>query len=136
MWHNALQLSLNVSMRYKCTILVLIYLDCLVLFAFINFAVGVHLCMNSPVDPALLQVVQQELKSLQDVVDNMCVELNQRKTKIQHELRSIAVTLNYMEKRLQRLEIGQRNLESHVDQTDSRLDKIEGAFKESKYEMK
>ena len=41
-----------------------------------------------------------------------------------------------MEKRLQRLEIGQQNLESHVDQTDSRLDKIEGAFKESKYEMK
>ena len=115
-------------MRYKCTILVLIYLDCLVLFAFINFAVGTHLCMNSPVDPALLQVVQQELKSLQDVVDNMSLELNQ-KTKIQHELRSIAVTLNYMEKRLQRLEIGQRNLESHVDQTDSRLDKIEGAFK-------
>ena len=135
MWHNALQLSLNVSMRYKCTILVLIYLDCLVLFAFINFAVGVHLCMNSPVDPALLQVVQQELKSLQDVVDNMSLELNQ-KTKIQHELRSIAVTLNYMEKRLQRLETGQRNLESHVDQTDSRLDKIEGAFKESKYKMK
>ena len=31
--------------------------------------------MNSPVDPVLLQVVQQELKSLQDVVDNMCVEL-------------------------------------------------------------
>ena len=135
MWHNALQLSLNVRMRYKCTILVLIYLDCLVLFAFINFAVGTHLCMNSPVDPALLQVVQQELKSLQDVVDNMSLELNQ-KTKIQHELRSIAVTLNYMEKRLQRLEIGQQNLESHVDQTDSRLDKIEGAFKESKYEMK
>lgn len=92
--------------------------------------------MNSPVDPALLQVVQQELKSLQDVVDNMCLELNQKKTKIQHELRSIAVTLNYMEKRLQRLEIGQQNLESHVDQTDSRLDKIEGAFKESKYKMK
>ena len=73
--------------------------------------------MNSPVDPVLLQVVQHELKSLQDVVDNMCVELNQRKTKIQCELRSIAVTLNYMEKRLQ-------NLESRADQTDGRLDQI------------
>lgn len=109
-------------MRYKCTILLLIYLDCLVLFAFINFAVGTHLCMNSPVDPTLLQVVQQELKSLQDRVDNMCLELNQKKTKIQHELRSIAVTLNYMEKRLQ-------NLESRADQADGRLDEIEGAFK-------
>lgn len=78
--------------------------------------------MNSPVDPVLLQVVQQELKSLQDVVDNMCVELNQRKTKIQRELRSIAVTLNYMEKRLQ-------NLESRADQTDGRLDDFEGAIK-------
>ena len=78
--------------------------------------------MNSPVDPVLLQVVQHELKSLQDVVDNMCVELNQRKTKIQRELRSIAVTLNYMEKRLQ-------NLESRADQTDGRLDDFEGALK-------
>ena len=78
--------------------------------------------MNSPVDPVLLQVVQHELKSLQDVVDNMCVELNQRKTKIQRELRSIAVTLNYMEKRLQ-------NLESRADQTDGRLDDFEGAIK-------
>ena len=78
--------------------------------------------MNSPVDPVLLQVVQHELKSLQDVVDNMCVELNQRKTKIQRELRSIAVTLNYMEKRLQ-------NLESCADQTDGRLDDFEGAIK-------
>ena len=78
--------------------------------------------MNSPVDPVLLQVVQQELKSLQDVVDNMCVELNQRKTKIQRELRSIAVTLNYMEKRLQ-------NLESRADQTDGRLDDFESAIK-------
>ena len=78
--------------------------------------------MNSPVDPVLLQVVQHELKSLQDVVDNMCVELNQRKTKIQRELRSIAVTLNYMEKRLQ-------NLESRADQTDGRLDDFESAIK-------
>ena len=78
--------------------------------------------MNSPVDPVLLQVVQQELKSLQDVVDNMCVELKQRKTKIQRELRSIAVTLNYMEKRLQ-------NLESHADQADGRLDDFKGAIK-------
>ena len=78
--------------------------------------------MNSPVDPVLLQVVQQELKSLQDVVDNMCVELNQRKTKIQRELRSIAVTLNYMEKRLQ-------NLESRADQADGRLDDFKGAIK-------
>ena len=52
----------------------------------------------------------------------MCVELKQRKTKIQRELRSIAVTLNYMEKRLQ-------NLESRADQADGRLDDFKGAIK-------
>ncbi|XP_022783849.1 protein NLRC5-like [Stylophora pistillata] len=76
---------------------------------------GTRLCMNSPVDPALLQLVQVKVKSLQDVVDNMCRKFNQQKTKIQQELQNIAVTLNYMEKRLQRLEIGQQNLKSHVD---------------------
>ena len=70
----------------------------------------------------MLQVIQQELKSLQDVVDNASVALFQQKTKIQHNLRSMTVTLNYMEKRLQ-------NLESHADQTDGRLDDVEGAFK-------
>ena len=109
-------------MSYRCTILLLIYLDCLVLFALINFVVGTHFCSNSLVDPTLLPVIQQELKSLQDVVDNASVELFQQKTKIQHELRSITVTLNYMEKRLQ-------NLESRADQTDGRLDDVEGAFK-------
>ena len=109
-------------MSYRCTILLLIYLDCLVLFALINFVVGTHFCSNSLVDPALLQVVQKELKSLQDVVDNTCVELNQEKTNIRHELQSMTVTLNYMEERFQ-------NLESRANQTDGRLDDVEGAFK-------
>lgn len=90
---------------------------------------GTRLCMNSPVDPALLQLVQQEVKSLQDVVDNMCIEFKQEKTKVQHELQKIAVTLNYMEKRLQSLEIGQQNLESRADLALVRLDDLEGALK-------
>ena len=49
--------------------------------------------MNSPVDPALLQLVQQELKSLHDVLDNMSVELVEDKTKVQHELGSISAAL-------------------------------------------
>ena len=55
-------------------------------------------------------------------MDNASVELFQQKTKIQHELRSMTVTLNYMEKRLQILEI-------RADKTDGRLDDVEGAFK-------
>ena len=38
-------------------------LDCLV--------VGTLLCMNSPIDPALLQLVQKEVKFLQDNVNNL-----------------------------------------------------------------
>ena len=46
--------------------------------------------MNSPVDPALLQLVQQELKSLHDVLDSMSVELVGEKTKFYNELGSIS----------------------------------------------
>ena len=46
--------------------------------------------MNSPVDPALLQLVHQELKSLHDVLDNMSVESVEEKTKVRCELGSIS----------------------------------------------
>ena len=35
------------------------------------FVVGALLCMNSPTDPALLQLVQKEVKFLQDNVNNL-----------------------------------------------------------------
>ena len=35
------------------------------------FVVGTLLCMNSPIDPALLQLVQKEVKFLQDNVNNL-----------------------------------------------------------------
>ena len=35
------------------------------------FVVGALLCMSSPIDPALLQLVQKEVKFLQDNVNNL-----------------------------------------------------------------
>ena len=35
------------------------------------FVVGALSCMNSPTDPALLQLVQKEVKFLQDNVNNL-----------------------------------------------------------------
>ena len=60
--------------------------------------------MNSPVDPALLQLVQQEVKSLQDDVKNMSVEFKEEKAKVQLELQKITITLEEMQQRVQRLE--------------------------------
>ena len=62
---------------------------------------GTHFCMNFPVDPALLQGVQQNIKTLQDDVDNMSVEYVQERVKLQTELQNV---LKEMEERIQRSE--------------------------------
>jgi len=88
---------------------------------------GTHLCMNSPIDPTLLQLVQQELKSLQDDVKSMSVELEDEKRKVQHELKSVATTLEDMEQRVQMLETGQQTLEHRSVLFEDRMDNFEGA---------
>lgn len=52
--------------------------------------------MNSPVDPALLHLVQQEVKFLQDHVNNLSVEFDQDKMEVQQELQNTAVILKEM----------------------------------------
>lgn len=54
---------------------------------------GILLCSNSPVDPALLQIVQQGLKFLQDNVDNLSVEFDQEKVEAQQEQQNTAIAL-------------------------------------------
>ena len=77
--------------------------------------------MNSPVDPALLQLVQQELKSLQDAVDNMSVEFEEEKTNVQSELQNVAATLEEMTQRV-------KNLEYRAEVAEGRMDYFEGIF--------
>lgn len=67
---------------------------------------GILLCSNSPVDPALLQIVLQGLKFLQDNVDNLSVEVDQEKVP---EQQNMAVTLQWMEQMVERLNDFQGN---------------------------
>ncbi|KAL9988304.1 hypothetical protein ACROYT_G002736 [Oculina patagonica] len=87
---------------------------------------GTHLCMNSPVDPALLQLVQQELKSFQDSVKNMPVEFEEEKKKVQHELQNIATSLEEMELRIHTVETGQQNLQHRTGIIEGRIKDFEG----------
>lgn len=65
--------------------------------------------MNSPVDPALLQLVQQDLKFLQDNVDNLSVEFDQEKVKVQQELKNAVIILQEMKQTVQRFQNFQGN---------------------------
>ncbi|XP_068698241.1 protein NLRC3-like [Montipora foliosa] len=88
---------------------------------------GTHLCMNSPIDPVLLQLVQQGLQSLQDDVRNMSVEFEEERRKVQHELKNVATALEEVEQRVQLLETGQRTLEHRSGLLEDRMDHFEGA---------
>ncbi|XP_078384766.1 uncharacterized protein LOC144667229 isoform X2 [Oculina patagonica] len=92
---------------------------------------GTHLCMNSPVDPALIQLVQQEVKSLQDDVKNMSVECDKERNKVQSELQNCADGLEELQKRMERLEIDQQNMEHRVGLTEKRVDDLETLVEET-----
>ena len=73
------------------------------------FVAGTLLCVNSPVDPALLQLVQQEVKFLQDNLSNLSVEFDQEKVRVQQELQNVAVILEEMKHMVERLKTFQGN---------------------------
>jgi len=54
----------------------------------------------------LLQLVQQEVRSLQDDVKNMSVEFGEKNFRVQHELEQHQTTLEEVKQRVQRLEDG------------------------------
>ena len=69
---------------------------------------GTLLCLNSPVDPALLQLVQQEVKFLLDNVNNLSIEFDQDRIKVQQELQNAAaVNLEAMKRMAERLNLFQ-----------------------------
>lgn len=81
--------------------------------------------MNSPVDPALMKLVQQELKSLQDDVKNMSAECDKEKSKLQSELQNAVSVLEEMEQKMERLEIRQQNAESEIGDVKDRMSAVE-----------
>ena len=69
---------------------------------------GTLLCMISPVDPALVQLVQEDLKFLQDYVDNLSVEFVQEKVEVRQELENIATVLqDWMKQMVESLNVFQ-----------------------------
>jgi len=81
--------------------------------------------MNSPVDPDLMKLVQQELKSLQDDVKNMSAECDEEKSKVQSELQNLITVFDEMEQKMERLEIRQKNTESEIGDVKDRLSAVE-----------
>ena len=77
--------------------------------------------MNSPVDPALIQLVQEELRSLQHDVKNMSAECDKEKTKVQSELQNCISVFEEMKPRMERLE-------SEIDDVKGRISAIEDAM--------
>ena len=69
---------------------------------------GTLLCMISPVDPALVQLVQEDLKFLQDHVDNLSVEFVLEKVEVRQELENIAIVLqDWMKQMVESLNVFQ-----------------------------
>ena len=107
------------------------------IISFVIFVhVGTHFCVNSPVDPALIQLAQQELRSLQDDVTIMSAECYKEKTKVQSELQNCISVLEEMEPRMKRLEICQQNTEREIDDVKGRISAIEDAMYKAEGKLK
>ena len=104
-----------------------------------------HFCRNTPLHElscgtALIQLLQQELKSLQDDVKNMSAECEEEKSKVRSELQNFVSVLDEMEQRMERLEIRQQNTSSEIGDVKDRMSvvedtiyKLEGNFKAVMY---
>lgn len=82
--------------------------------------------MNSPVDPALLQLFQKELNSLRDVMDNMAEEIKEEKTKICDEIQNIVNCAEEMKQRIENLEESHVNALHQTKQIENRVTNLEG----------
>ncbi len=92
--------------------------------------------MNSPLDPTLIQLVQQELKSLQDDVKNMSVEYDKERTKLVSDLQNCAsAIIEELRQKVERLETGQQNIEKTVDGLKSRIGVDEDQISEGEGNM-
>ena len=87
---------------------------------------GPQLCMNSPVDPALLHLVHQEVKSLEDNLDKLSVEFEEERAKVRQLLRTVSTDLEQMRQSVLRLKTGQQNLECRTGIVEERMDDVEG----------
>ena len=84
---------------------------------------GTQLCMNSPVDQALLQLVHQNVYSLESKIKNWPEELKEEKDKVQQQLQifrsEITQRLAKLETEQQRLKTGQKRLGNELQRLES-----------------
>ena len=110
---------------------------------------GTQLCINSPVDQTLLQLVHQNVHSLANEVKNWSEGVKEEKEKVQQQLQIFDLAFKEINPRLRILETGQlrlkrdherlktkqRRLESHSRDVEQRVIQCEGTptFKKKGY---
>ena len=77
---------------------------------------GTLLCMNAPVDPVLLQLVQQHVNVLKIDLDKMAFELEDDRKVVKKALQDVKADLDQLGKRVSSIEQRFESLESDVQQ--------------------
>ena len=83
--------------------------------------------MNSPVDQALLQLVHQNVHSLENEVKNWSEELKElkeEKERVQQQLQKFDLGFREIKQRVLKLETGQQGLEIRVTQIEGTPDSL------------
>lgn len=93
---------------------------------------GTQLCMNSPVDQALLQLVHQNVYSLESKIKNWPEELKEEKDKVQQQLQ---IFRSEITQRLAKLETGQQRLKTGQKRLGNELQRLESDHKRWKTEQ-
>ncbi|XP_015749339.1 PREDICTED: M protein, serotype 49-like isoform X2 [Acropora digitifera] len=86
---------------------------------------GTQLCMNSPVDQALLELVHQNIHSLVNDVKNWSEELKEEKEKVQQQLQTFDIAFKEIKERLLKLETGHQRLESEQQRLETEQQRLE-----------
>lgn len=92
----------------------------------VHHFLGTHLCMNSPVDPVSLQLVQQNLNSPQDEVKNMSADCEEGETTVQAVFQFCASSvLEDLQQRVVRPKTDQQKIEHQAELTENRIGDLE-----------
>ena len=81
--------------------------------------------MNSPVDQALLQLIHQNIHSLENEVKNWCDEHKDEREKVQRQLQKVARGFKEINQRLLRLETGHQRLETEQQRLETGHQRLE-----------
>ncbi|XP_074606495.1 uncharacterized protein LOC141859558 isoform X2 [Acropora palmata] len=86
---------------------------------------GTQLCINSPVDQTLLQLVHQNVHSLENEVKNWSEGVKEEKEKVQQQLQIFDLAFKEINPRLRRLETGQLRLKRDHERLKTKQRRLE-----------